>query len=80
MRELSDTLAAKQQRASALRRRLDHHDGRDAGGRARDWGLVKLSEFTGGKFAGGRGESWTTGPKQARIHFNAPKAGFRRAL
>ena len=80
LRELRDTLAGEQQRASALQRRLDDHDGRDASGRARDWGLVKLSEFTGGKFAGARSESWKTWSKQAKIHFNAQKSGFRRAL
>ena len=80
LHELRDTLATKQQRASALQRRLDDYDGRDAGGRARDWGLVKLSEFTGSKFVAARGESWKTWSKQAKIHFNAQKSGFRRGL
>ena len=59
-RDLRDALAAEQAKGFALQQRLDGHDSRDTGGRARDWGLVKLSEFTGGKFAGARGESWKT--------------------
>ena len=81
LRELRDTLAAEQQRASALQQRLGCHDARDTG-RARDWALVNQKEFTGGKFTGARSESRKNWSKHAKIHFNAQKVGvgLRRAL
>ena len=77
-----DNVRAEAGRAvTELRQQLAALQNLTAGeGRNRDWTLLNVKEFSGGKFTGSKGESFKVWSKKAKISLNIKKEGFKKIL
>ena len=75
VRELRENLAAEMARTAVLQQAVGR-----GGASSRDWTLVSSKEFGGGKFGGGKGESFKIWSKKAKIFLNIKKEGFKKIL
>ena len=84
IRTLSEALDTVRREASEAFRDLRDNQSRlsqgTSGHTTKDWKLVSVKEFMGGKFAGAKTESWKQWAKKVKIYCNSQKDGFRRAL
>ena len=75
VRELRENLAAEMARTAVLQQAVGR-----GGASSRDWTLVSSKEFGGGKFGGGKGESFKIWSKKVKIFLNIKKEGFKKIL
>ena len=81
--ELRNGLAMEQNRSRELAEKLQAWNGPAQGNilpRGREMRLVNTKEFSGGKFAGAKNESFKVWSKRVRIFCNSQEAGFKKAL
>ena len=69
--ELRQQLAALQNLTAGEGRNRDQ---------SKEWTLLNVKEFSGGKFTGSKGESWKVWSKKAKIYLNIKKEGFKKIL